>query len=200
MGINLNAHGYAEAKTAKPGEFIKLPPGGYVCTVVNAEITYSKNGNPMLVLYLDIIEGEFKSYFADATKRLKSLKPDKRWDGDGIYRQNFYNNDGKVSPFFKYLLTILMKDNPNAKVNAENFEPDCFFNATIGFVFAEEVWNFEGRSGVRVRPKTPESVEDIRSGNFKVPELKQQNTQLATNGNATVGGSMPGNDDEDPPF
>lgn len=177
MGIDLIAHGYNEAKTAVPGEFVKLPPGGYLCTIVNAEITYSKAGNPMLTLYLDIVDGEFKGYFADATKRTQSFKPDKRWDSGGIFRQNIYNKDDKISPFFKYLFTTFTKENPNVKVSFHDFEPDCFRGGLLGFVFAEEEYDYEGRKGVHVVPKIPKTAEDILSGNFKIPELKRKPAQ-----------------------
>lgn len=177
MGINLNAHGYAETRAALPGEFVKLPPGGYICLVVNAEIAYSKAGNPMLTLYLDIAEGEFKGYFGEATKRTQASNPNKRWDTGGVYRQSIFTKDNKVSPFFKGLLNLLTQDNPGAKVNPDAFEPDCFDAATIGFVFAEEEYKFNDKTGVRVVPKTPKTVEDIRSGNFKIPELKNKPAQ-----------------------
>ena len=180
MGINLNAHGYAEAKTAIPGEFVKISPDGYVCTVVNAEIKYAKTGTPMLVLFLDVAEGDFKGYFSDATKRSKASNPDKRWESGGIFRQNIFNKNDSISPFFKGLLAVFAKDNPNVKVNYDDFEPACFFGAQIGFVFAEEEYDFNGYAGVHVVPKIPKSVTDIREGNFKVPELKRKPAQDST--------------------
>lgn len=200
MGINLNAHGYAEAQTAIPGEFVKLPPGGYVCVVINAEVTYAKSsGNPMLVLFLDITEGEFKRYFNEATTRSKSFNPDRKWDSGGIFRQNIFNNDNKISPFFKGLISVFLQCNPNLKINCDDFDPDCFFGAQIGFVFAEEAYKFNDKTGVRVVPKTPKTVEDIRSGNFKIPELKNKPAQETPKTDYDDLGGTPV-DTEDTPF
>lgn len=180
MAINLNEHGYANARTAIPGEFGKLPVGGYICTVADSEIIYSKAGNPMLRLFLEITEGEFKGYFNEATKRSQKFNPDKRWDSGGIFHQNIFNKDDKVSPFFKGLITVLMRDNPDTKINFDAFDPSCIFGAKIGFVFAEEEYDYNGHAGVRVVPKIPKAVADILDGNFKVPELKRKSGQEET--------------------
>lgn len=199
MTINLNEHGYAETRAATPGEFVKLPSGGYICLIVNAEGVYSKNGNPMLVLNLEIVEGEFKGYFADATKRTQAFNPDKRWDNGGVYRQGIFTQDKKISPFFKGLLTVLMKDNPNIKINFDAFNPEFIEGATLGFVFAEEEYDYNGHVGVRVVPKFPKSIEDIRSGNFKVPELKSKHAQDPPAAKASDAfGGTPIPDDESP--
>lgn len=200
MGIDLISHGYNEAKTAVPGEFVKLPPGGYVCKIVNAEIAYSKAGKPMLILYLEIFEGEFKGYFADATKRTKAFNPNRRWDSGGIFRQNIFNKDDNISPFFKYLFMTFIRENPNVKVSFDNFEADCFQDKLLGFVFAEEEYEYEGRKSVRVVPKIPKLVEDILSGNFKVPELKRkpaQDTSYKKAADEFGGEKIP---DDDSPF
>ena len=83
----IDLKGYEDAQAVLPGEFAKLPAGGYVCGVVHAEITKSKAGNPMLVLYLDIVEGEFAKYFRDAFDRVRNSRPDIKWDNSGVYRQ-----------------------------------------------------------------------------------------------------------------
>ena len=54
--------GYEEAQ-AITGEYEKLEAGGYICKIVNAKEEKSKSGKRMLVLQLDIIEGERKEYF-----------------------------------------------------------------------------------------------------------------------------------------
>lgn len=179
MGFPLNAHGYQEVKAANPGEFVKLPPDGYVCTVVNAEAVYSKKGAPMLVLFLDITEGDFKGYFADLTKRSKQFRPDLRWDNCGVYRQMLYTNDDKASPFFKGLLSLFIADNSNVKINFDDFEPVSLIGAQLGFVFAEEESDYNGKVTVKVVPKFPKHIADIREGNFKVPELKRKPAQDA---------------------
>ena len=190
MGINLVEKGYNKVNAANPGEFVKLPPGGYVCKVVWSFLANAKeSGAPMFVLYLDIAEGDFKGYFGDATKRKKNFNPDVKWVNEGTYRQRFYDGKGNVAPFFKGLLTLLERDNPNIKINPADFEPENFLTAQIGMVFVEEESEFNGNVTVKVVPKIPKSVEDIRKGNFKVPELKRLPDSSKDTGKDDFGGT-----------
>lgn len=195
MPINLIEKGYNETNAVNPGESFKLPAGGYVCRVVNVEFVYSKKNLPMLELYLDITEGEFKNYFTESTRRRKQFNSGLRWEPNGIYRQTILTADDKVSSFFKGLLTLLVKDNPNANVKLDAFDYACFFGAMLGFVFAEEEYDFNGYSGVRVVPKFPKSIEDIRNGNFKIPELKRSPESSSNTSDNDFGGTPVSKDD-----
>lgn len=166
--------GYEETTAVLPGEFSKLPAGGYVCHIVNAEITNSKAGNPMLVLYIDIIEGEFARHFRDAFDRVRSSRPDIKWDNSGIYRQLIFDKSGKVSSFFKGLLTCIEKSNNRFYFNPRTFDEQILRGCIIGFIFAEEEYQKkDGSIGSRTFAKFPKPADDIRQGNFTVPELKK---------------------------
>lgn len=68
---------YDDAPTLS-GDFVPLAPGGYVCEIKKAvEQNAQKSGNPMLVLLLDIAEGERKGYFQDRFD--KDTREDKKW-------------------------------------------------------------------------------------------------------------------------
>ena len=194
--------GYEDATAVLPGEFAKLPAGGYVCHVVNSQITHSKAGNPMLVLYIDIVEGEFTRHFRDAFDRVRSARPDIKWDNSGIYRQLIFDKAGKVSSFFKGLLTCFEKSNGNFHFNPRNFDEQILRGCLIGFVFAEEEYTKkDGSIGTRSFAKFPKVVDDIRSGNFSVPETKK----LAETKSSTTTTSAPTFADkslelDDPPF
>ena len=104
--INLiDLKGYETVSETLPGDFAKLPTGGYICRVFHSELTLSKSGKSMLVLFVDIDEGDFKGFFKNAVARVKSFNSDAKWDNSAIYRQLVFGNDGNVSPFFKGLLT-----------------------------------------------------------------------------------------------
>lgn len=202
MAINLLEHGYNEVNAAMPGEFATLPANGYVCKVFNAEITKSKAGNLMLVLFLDVAEGDFQGHFKAAADRVKNFDTSKQWDNSGIYRQLLFSNDNKVAPFFKGLLTCFEKSNPNLKLNLASFETSVLRGCLCGFVFAaEEYTKKNGEVGTRTFAKFPRTVDDIREGKFTVPELKKlQNNSAATNSAAKDdwGGSPV--DPDDTPF
>lgn len=183
MAINLLEHGYNEVNAAMPGEFVQIHAGGYVCKVFNAQIMNSKNTNkPMLVLFLDIAEGDFQGHFKAAADRVKNFDTSKQWDNSGIYRQPLFSNDNKVAPFLKGLLTCFEKSNPNLKLNLANFETSALRGCLCGFVFGEKEWEYNGKTGISVVPRFPRSVDDIREGKFTVPELKKlQNNSAPAN-------------------
>ena len=166
--------GYDDVPAVLPGEFAKLPAGGYICNVVNAEVTNSKAGNPMLVICLDIAEGEFTRHFRNAFDRVRGARPDIKWDNSGIYRQLIFDKNGKVSSFFKGLLACFERSNSNLNFNPRNFDEKILRGCLIGFVFAEEEYmKKDGSIGSRTFAKFPKPVDDIRDDNFTVPELKK---------------------------
>ena len=169
----IDLKGYEDVPAVAPGEFSKLPAGGYVCQVINAEITKSKAGNPILVLFLDIAEGDFQHHFKNALARVKSSSPDIKWDNSGIYRQLIFDSNGKTSKFFKGLLSIFEKSNPNFSFKPHAFDENILRGSLIGFIFAEEEYMWNGEVKSRVFPKFPKSIDVIRDGVFKVPDIKR---------------------------
>lgn len=179
MAINLLEHGYNEVNAAMPGEFSSLPAGGYVCKVFDALIAKTEKNNLQLVLYLDIAEGDFQGFCKTATDRAKHYNPEKKWVNSGIYRQTLFTNTKTIVSYFKGLLTCFEKSNPNLKLNPANFESSVLRGCLCGFVFGEVEWGYKGKSGIRVEPRFPRSVDDIREGKFTVPELKKLDNKSA---------------------
>ena len=180
----IDLKGYETAATVMPGEFSKLPAGGYICRIINAHITNSKAGNPMLVLFTDIADGEFKNFFKTAADRVKAFYSETKWDNSAVYRQLVFATDGNVSRFFKGLLTCFEKSNQSFKFNPRAFDEQKLNGLLIGFVFAEEEYfRRDGSVGNRVVIKFPRTVDDIRNNNFSVPELKRINTSTAAPSN-----------------
>ena len=174
--INLiDLKGYENVQETVPGDFAKLPPGGYICRVIHSELTLSKSGKSMLVLFVDIDVGDFKGFFKNAVARVKSFNSDIKWDNSAIYRQLVFGNDGNVSRFFKGLLSCFKSSNPDAfTFNPHAFDEKALRNLIIGFVFAEEEYcKRDGTIASRVFIKFPKTVEDIRNNNFSVPDVKR---------------------------
>lgn len=175
MGINLADKGYFDIPAANPGDFSRLPAGGYVCRIINAEFTNSKAGNLMLVLFIDIAEGNFQGYFKASSVNARKFDPNKKWDNTGIYRQLLFDHSNqRISPFFKGLISCIELSNETIKFNINNFEPDSLRGLLCGFIFANEQYQKrDGSIGERVVIKFPKSIEDIRNANFKVPDTKR---------------------------
>ena len=169
----IDLKGYEDTTAVLPGEFSKLPAGGYICQVINAEITKSKAGNYMLVLFIDIAEGEFQSHFKNAVSRIKSFNSDIKWDKSAIYRQLIFDNNGITSRFFKGLLSCFEKSNPSISFKPHAFDENILRGCLIGFIFAEEEYLWNGDIKTRVFPKFPRTIADIRAGKFTVPDIKR---------------------------
>ncbi|MBR4383603.1 MAG: DUF669 domain-containing protein [Selenomonadaceae bacterium] len=186
------------------GNFTRLPAGGYICKIVTATIEKSKAGNMMLVLNLDIAEGKYANYFKNTQARFKNSK----WSGDAIVRQVLRGRDGGVEPRFKGLIVTIEKSNSDFAFNPRAFEPENLQGLLVGCIFGgKEFRHNDGAIGVKAVAKFVRTVDDIRSGNFKLPELQKLGDEPATetgrqqaktaDSSATDGNTV---DLEDPPF
>lgn len=98
--------GYDEA-LAYTGESLKLPAGCYVCRIIQAKVSKSKDGSrDMLLVAYDIDEGEQKGFFAKKHKELKTNNPQAEWPG--VYRQLM---DGTSLSFFKGFIKSVERSN-----------------------------------------------------------------------------------------
>lgn len=153
---------YANIKALQEGEIERLPAGGYVCIVTSTEKRNSKNGKPMLVLKLDIAEGKYAKFYANVQKP------------PCIFR-TIHDKDGKLSPFFKGLLENFEKSNSDLKIELPYFDETKLNNKKIGVIFGEEEYLSNGEIKTSIKPVRTTTVENIRNGKFKVPELKKIN-------------------------
>ena len=154
---------YANIKALQEGEIERLPAGGYVCIVLLAQVKNTKNGKPMLVLSLDIAEGKYAKFYVN----VDNYSP-------RIFR-TIHDKDGKVSPFFKGLLDNFEKSNSDLKITFPYFDENQLRNKKIGVVFGEEEYLSNGEVKTSIKPVRTTTVENIRAGKFKVPELKKLN-------------------------
>lgn len=175
MGINLNNYGYDNVPAAESGEEpTYLPPDGYICRICHAEFALTKSEKRMLVLQLDIAEGDFAGYFTNRYNRNKKFNPDAKWPNPAIYRQMILDSAGKVSSYFKGLLTCIQKSNKQFLLNQNNFSASDLRGLKCGFVFAQEEYQKRDNSiATLCVVKFPKNVDDILDGNFTVPPLKQ---------------------------
>ena len=179
------------------GNFNHLPAAGYVCKIVNAKITNSKAGNPMIVLDLDIAEGKFVGYFKTTQARFKNDK----WSNDAVIRQVLRDKNGGVAPRFKGLIAVIEKSNPDFAFNPREFDTDKLRGQLIGCVFgAKEYRRKNGEIGVKAVAKFVCTIEHIRSGNFKIPDLEEISESNTETGGTAKGSAANTIDLEDPPF
>lgn len=152
---------------AKDG-FDKLPAGGYVCKITMAQ---DMPESEMLKLEYDIAEGQYAGYFK------KKYDDTTYWFGDTVksYKET-------ALPFFKQFITAVEKSNPGYHWNNNE---QTLVGKFVGFVIGEEEYKNKKTGEVKTKMgvRMVRSVEAIRSGDFKIPELKKLKDKGTSNSN-----------------
>lgn len=168
------------------GEYKPLPAGGYVCRIMGVEETVSQSGREMLKISLDIAEGEFKGRFAEMYRAaLKANKNSKekeevRW-GCIAYQLIYDPTDGQsTNRGFKSFCTAAEGSNRGFTIQWGNNFAKCFKDKTIGVIFRREQFiGGDGAAHWSTKPISFRNAENIRKGNFDVPEDKPLPNQPA---------------------
>ena len=153
------------------GEIENLPAGGYVCRVEKCVEKPNKNNNGShLEIMFDIVEGEYKGWFADDWKNQN--REDKFWHG--IIRQNIPD---ETSPkydvqcgFFKRFTNNIEASNPGYHWD---WNETALKGKLIGIVFGEvEKESKRGTRYMTTQPSEIVTVEAIEKDTYKVPAPK----------------------------
>jgi hypothetical protein len=177
-----------------PGEFKQLPPGGYIGRIINATETTSKNGNEMIVLDVDIAEGEYKDFFSD--KYASSTSQFKTWGAK--LRQC---TDGASVGVFKGLKETIEACNQGFTFPFAP-EPITRLNGKkIGLVFGvEEYIGNDGELRTTVRVRGVRTLDAIRKGvAIPAPKLLDEDARAKALSKKTEGKNLTPVD-EDLPF
>lgn len=162
--------GYDEAQ-AITGEYEKLEAGGYICKIINAkEETSKSSGKKMLVLAIDIVEGEHKDFYKkryDEDMKIADATNPAKWKG--VYYQMLEGE--KAAGFLKGLMTSLETSNSGFKWN---WDEKKLIGLKFGGIFGEEEYEkMDGSIGISTKIKFIRTVEAIKNGKFKIPEIKK---------------------------
>ena len=149
----------AEAST---GEFKRLPAGGYVAKITSVE---DKDDKEYLNITFDIAEGEFKAFYSD------------EWGKEHPYAHSFVRSykDKALGMFKGFLKAVDASNGTKFEERAKKGFPEGELVGTrIGVLIGyEEYRSNRGEIAQRTRVAGVRSVQAIRDGNFKVPELKK---------------------------
>jgi len=153
---------YKDAK-ANTGDFVKLPAGGYVARITAAE--YKLEDKPYLLCTYDIAEGEYKGYYDDDFGK------------EHPYAHQFrqYNTPKSAGAFKGFLRNIDMSNGTNFVKTSEEtkaLNEQELVGKLIGIVIAyKERANDRGEIREVSFVDKYRTVDGIRQGRFKVPEL-----------------------------
>lgn len=167
----------------------KLPVGGYVLKILNAEEVKFQNGGSGLKISFDIAEGEYKDFYA---KNYKSQQEPKKWKGNRQLGVPMDSDDDSKKDYFANQMACIEASNPGYEWDWDETKLKGKF---VGAVFGEKEWEMNGNSGYFTTCRGFRTVDAIKAGKYKVPApiLLQRE---ATEGFA----SAPDVDDSDIPF
>lgn len=178
-------NGYDESEAKVGGDFPSPQAGGYVAKAIGAETKISSNGNEMLVVTVDIAEGEFKDHFTKLSEKFDK----------SIYPTIYQLTQGDHVSYFKGLISAFEHSNPNFKFN---FDEKTLIGKRIGVNLREEEYlnkDNELKSILKVAYFC--SAEEARAG---LPVLdKKLLSGKKPSKQATVD-SVPSPKDDDLPF
>lgn len=147
---------YASVTEQQGGEFEKLPAGGYICKITAVEDLPDKE---YLKIEFDIADGKYKGWFADTYQRANF------WGGRLV---RSYKETAKG--FFKGFTTAVEQSNAGYKWA---WDEKSLVGKMIGIVLAmEEYIGNDSTVKERLYVAQNRSVDAIKKGDFKVPELK----------------------------
>lgn len=145
------------------GEFKKLTAGGYICKIITVQdrpFNGETGKGDYLYLEYDIADGEFKEYFKDLFEKY------------GAWRGSFIRSyKEKALGMFKHFTNCIESSNAGYKWD---WEEQNLVGKYIGLVLAEEEYIAgDGNTKTKLVVSQIKTVEEIKSGDFKVPTLKK---------------------------
>lgn len=188
---------YDETQTYS--ESAKLPVGGYVMKVQNVRFEEGTNGNSdRLILMIDVDEGECKDFYKD--QYASQTGEDKKWKGvftvycpkdDGSERDNWTKRR------FKTIIEHIEESNPGYSWNwDENTLKDKKFGGLVGEIHTV----IDGKNIVYHAIRFTTTIENIKKGNFRIPEPCYKNGASETKKDNDGFMNVPDSADEEIPF
>lgn len=158
---------YSSAEARGDG-FERLPAGGYVCRIIAVE---DVTASDYLSVVFDIAEGDYKGFYSDD------------WGKDHPYAHRFFMSYKETAlGMLKGRLKAIDESNGTefVKEAVAGLKEQQLVGKLVGLVIGYEEYNSDrGDKRTRIYVKSVLSVDKIRNGEFKVPELKKLDAAAA---------------------
>lgn len=170
-------NGYNEAQPYT--ESMKLPPGGYVVTIRDAQVGNYDNGNEYLQVSFDISEGQYKDFY----KNQYRANPNENKQYKGRIRLSLPKGDGSEQDewtirSFKTNMVAIEHSNDGYQWN---WDESSLKGLTAGMLFRNKEYDFKGNHGFWTEPFRFFNAEKIRNGEFTMPKDKLLNNNGSGN-------------------
>lgn len=171
-------NGYSEAAAVNFGGGERLPAGGYVLRILDVREETTSYGTDVIVLRFDIAEGEHAQFFQ---KQYSGMSDEyKKWKG--TYRLNVPQQRGsseddqkkykRALGFFKAQIEAFNRSNGINIDCSKEWDTALLKGRTVGAVFGNKEYDYEGRRGWFTNCDHLVSAEEIRQGRFRIPADK----------------------------
>lgn len=142
------------------GSFETVKPGAYIGKVLRAAEDTSSNNNQMLVLSLDIVDGEYSDFYKNLSIKLDTNKL--------LKHRRVINTPGSM-PYFKGDIKSIEQSNTGYLFD---FNVNTLVGKNVGIVLGEEEYEKNGEVKTALKINFLCSVEKVRSGTIKTPEKR----------------------------
>ena len=155
---------------ASSGEFARPTAGGYICRIMDVtDVDHNPNtgkGQYLRIEY-DIASGDFAGYFK---------KQFEKWGGD--WKANFVRSYKEENlGMLKHFTNCIERSNAGYEWD---WNEKGLIGKVVGLVLGEEEYrNSNGEIKTKLVVSQVKTTEEVKSGDFKVPEqkkIKQENT------------------------
>jgi hypothetical protein len=142
----------------------QLPAGVYKCGIVAASAETSKKGQEMLVLALEVIEGDYQGIFSRTCKRKRQFNPQAKWPC------NYYQvTEGEQVGRYKGLTVAIEQSNPGYKWD---FDENTLKGKTCACIFREEEFISQQDGKVHNATRAYQIIPVDEMANATVPPKK----------------------------
>ena len=180
-----------EAAQVMTGPRPKLPIGGYVMRIMNAEEQPYSAGR-VLILSVDVAEGEHKNFYAEDYKA--QIEP-KKWKGTvrlNCAKDDNSEQDGYTANVFKTNMDAIENSNSGYKWDWDETKLKGKF---VGVLVRNKEYDYKGFQGFFPECFKLIPAEDVRAGKFAMPKDK-----LLSDNNSSAGTFAAVEDNDDLPF
>ena len=152
-----------ESVQPSTGEFAKPGPGGYILEIVSVEDVpfnpQTGKGDYLKICY-DIADGDFRGFYLEQAEHF-----------NGAWYANFIRSyKDKALGMFKHFINCVTESNPGFRWA---WQEQALVRRRFGAVLQEEEYEKkDGSVGVRLIVKEVKTVQQILSGDFKIPGRK----------------------------
>ena len=152
-----------ESVQPSTGEFAKPGPGGYILEIVSVEDVpfnpQTGKGDYLKICY-DIADGDFRGFYREQAEHF-----------NGAWYANFIRSyKEKALGMFKHFINCVTESNPGFRWA---WQEQALVRQRFGAVLQEEEYEKkDGTVGVRLIVKEVKTVQQILSGDFKIPDRK----------------------------